>query len=133
MCFLSLISLQYKSEENTYWDNFISRKLTVELLYHHIGNAKNPCIKATIGDTTTVAGTDITEEEAMVWAITARAVTGHNRETGHLLFMTVTETVAAIADTTDMVGLVVIKMMETRQRMELVTRRIIPTAESVIV
>ena len=105
--------------------------LQIPILSPHMGKAKKPCTKATIGDTTTVAGTDITPEEAMVWATTARAVTGHSRDTGHLVFNTVIVSVAAVAAMTDMMGLVVTKLTATMQRMVLVTRSTIPTLELV--
>eukprot|EP00090_Calanus_glacialis_P024541 TRINITY_DN38161_c0_g1_i1.p1 TRINITY_DN38161_c0_g1~~TRINITY_DN38161_c0_g1_i1.p1 ORF type:complete len:121 (+),score=32.10 TRINITY_DN38161_c0_g1_i1:81-443(+) len=96
---------------------------------NHIGKARNPCTKATIGDTTTVAGTDITPEEAMVCATTARAVTGQRRETGHRVLNIVIAAVAAMAAITDMIGLVVTKFTATMQRMLLVRSRTVPTLE----
>ena len=126
---IDYISIYFRiSFEHLTLQNYFSN-CSIQSRFPHIGNAKNPCTKASIGDTTTVAGTDITEEEAIVIAITARAVTGHSSETGHLFFMIVTVRVAATAAITDMVGLVVIRLTENMQRMVFVTSRPIPIVE----
>ena len=98
-------------------------------LLTHIGNARKPCIKATIGDTTTVAGTDITPEVAIVCATTARAVTGQRRDTGHLVLKMVIVAVAPMAAITDMMGLVVTMFTATMHSRLLVSRRTVPAVE----
>ena len=94
----------------------------------HIGRARNPCTKATIGETTTVAGTDTTPEVAIVWATTAKAVTGHNRDTGHLVLNMAMVAVAATADITEMIVLVSTVLTATTHRMLLTKRRTVPAA-----
>ena len=98
----------------------------VHSLHNHIGKARKPCIKATIGDTTTVVGTDTTPEVAIVCATTAKAVTGHSRDTGHLVLNMVIVAVAARAAITDTMGLVLTKFTATMHSTLLVRRRNIP-------